>query len=229
VATDKDDFAMRQREKAFMSRYDALYEWACSLTNDPVEAEDLLQDCYVFFVTANTNKPIEDLDGYLRRMLSNVLRSNRMRQAPHNNGELNHPIKPRAHRTPVAAHLSLDNSPENRMFGQHKFNNAETERSRWQIVADAYTHLWDFFWLPIGLVSKLLWRLRLFPRQWAPWMFGSRFGRWPKRINYEHYTICSDADCDTCRSLGPGELDIDNEKEVTHDPFHILSNLKRSG
>ena len=36
------------------------------------------------------------------------------------------------------------------MFSQDKFNSAETERSRWQIVADAYTRLWDFFWYQLA-------------------------------------------------------------------------------
>lgn len=151
MATDKEDFAMRQREKAFASQYDALYRFACSLTDDPAEAETLVQDCYVFFVTANTNAPIEDLDGYLRRMLSNILRSNRIRQARFSNAD----NQPTNHTK--AVRLSLSSSSENRMFSNEKFNSAETERSRWQIVTDAYTRLWDFFWLPIGLISKLWW------------------------------------------------------------------------
>lgn len=79
VATNKPDIAMRQREEAFMSRYDALFRWAYSLTNDHAEADALMQDCYALFVTANTNALIEDLDAYLRRMLSNIRQSNLMR------------------------------------------------------------------------------------------------------------------------------------------------------
>jgi hypothetical protein len=114
------------------------------------------------------------------------------------------------------------------MFGQHKVNSAQTERNLRQIVADAYTWLWDLAWLPIGLISRLAWQLKLFPGRWAPWLFGSRFGRWPEKINVDHYTICTDSDCETCRSLEPGELDIDHEGEITHDAFGILSTLKRS-
>jgi len=114
------------------------------------------------------------------------------------------------------------------MFSEDKLNRAETERSRWTIVADAYTRLWDFFWLPIGLISKLPFRSKLFPARWAPWLFGSRFGRWPEKFNDSHYTICADADCETCSSLEPGELDIEVETEIKHDPFGVLSNLKNS-
>ena len=55
---------------------------------DPIGAEDLLQDCYVAFVSANTNTYIENLDGYLRRMLSNMLKSRRAREARYNVAEL---------------------------------------------------------------------------------------------------------------------------------------------
>jgi len=156
VATNKEDVAMRQREEAFLSRYDALLRWAYSLTNDHVEADALMQDCYALFVTANTNALIEDLDAYLRRMLSNIRQSNLMRQT---NAQANH-------NTPdTGALLSLSKSSENRMFGQDKVNTAETERSRRQIVGDAYTWLWDLFWLPIRLISKLCSHLKLFPRK----------------------------------------------------------------
>ena len=59
------------------------------MTGDPVEAEDLLQDCYVAFVSANTSTSIENLDGYLRRMLSNMLKSRRVREARYSIAELN--------------------------------------------------------------------------------------------------------------------------------------------
>lgn len=81
MATEKKALAVRQREKAFTIRYEALYRWACRLTNDPIEAEDLLQDCYVAYVSTHTTAIIENLDGYLRRMLSNMLRSKRMKEA----------------------------------------------------------------------------------------------------------------------------------------------------
>ena len=79
---------MRQRQEAFTLRYDALYRWACRLTEDPIEAEDLLQDCYVAFVSTNTNTCIENLDGYLRRMLAYMLRSKRTREARYTIAEL---------------------------------------------------------------------------------------------------------------------------------------------
>jgi RNA polymerase sigma factor (sigma-70 family) len=77
----KTAVAIRQREKAFTMRYDALYRWACRLTNDPVEAEDLLQDCFVAYVSTATTSIIENLDGYLRRMLAYMLQSKRMKEA----------------------------------------------------------------------------------------------------------------------------------------------------
>lgn len=113
------------------------------------------------------------------------------------------------------------------MFSSDTFNSAERERSLRQIVADAYTRLWDFFWLPIRIFAKLLLQTKLFPPQWTPWLFGARLGRWPEKINDEHYTVCRDTDRETCRSLLPGELDIDNDREITHDPFEILSKLRR--
>jgi hypothetical protein len=131
-------------------------------------------------------------------------------------------------RTPGAAPLSLNNFFKNRMFGQDKINSAERERSCRQIVGDAYTRLWDFFWLTIGLISKLCWHLKLFPLKWAPWFFGSTLGRYPEKIHDDHYKFCTDADCETCRSLEPGELDIDDEREIKHDPYGVLSYLKHS-
>ena len=49
------------------------------------------------------------------------------------------------------------------MFSPDSFKSAERERSLRQIVADAYTRLWDLFWLPIGFISKLLIQSKLFP------------------------------------------------------------------
>ena len=88
LVTDKKALAVRQREEAFTLGYDALYRWACRLTSDALEAEDLLQDCYVAFVSTNTNAFIENLDGYLRRMLAYMLRSKRTREARHNLAQL---------------------------------------------------------------------------------------------------------------------------------------------
>ena len=79
---------VRQRQEAFTSRYNTLYRWACRLTDDPVEAEDLLQDCYVAFVSTNTNARIENLDGYLRRMLAYLLRNKRTKEARYTVAEL---------------------------------------------------------------------------------------------------------------------------------------------
>jgi hypothetical protein len=81
------------------------------------------------------------------------------------------------------------------MFSPERFNGAEKERRLRQIVADAYTRLWDLFWLPIGFLSKLLWQWKLFQPHWTPWLFGARLGRWPEKINDDHYTLCRDVDC----------------------------------
>lgn len=113
------------------------------------------------------------------------------------------------------------------MFTFHSLKSAEKERKLHQIVVDAYTRLWDFFWLPIRLFAKLLLQTKLFRSRWTPWLFGALLGRWPKKINDDHYTLCRDTDCETCQSLLPGELDIDNEGQITHDPFNILSTLRR--
>lgn len=81
LARGRKALAVRERETAFTIRYDALYSWACRLTNDPVEAEDLLQDCYVAYVSTHRTAIIENLDGYLRRMLAYMLRSKRVKEA----------------------------------------------------------------------------------------------------------------------------------------------------
>ena len=49
-----------------------------------------------------------------------------------------------------------------------------------------------------------------------------------RKFNDSHYTICANADCETCNSLEPGELDIEVETEIKRDPFGVLSNLKNS-
>ena len=112
------------------------------------------------------------------------------------------------------------------MFRFDSFKSAKKERRLYQIAVDAYTHLWDFFWLPIRLLAKLLLQTKLCRRRWTPWLFGALLGRWPEKINDEHYTLCRDTDCETCRSVLPGELDIDNEGQITHDPFNILATLR---
>jgi len=65
-------------------RYDALYKWACRLTSNSTDAEDLLQDCFVAFVTTNRDELIENVDGYLRRMLAYMLAGKRRMDARFN-------------------------------------------------------------------------------------------------------------------------------------------------
>lgn len=65
-------------------RYDALYKWACRLTSNSTDAEDLLQDCFVAFVTTNRDELIENIDGYLRRMLAYMLAGKRRMDARFN-------------------------------------------------------------------------------------------------------------------------------------------------
>ena len=119
------------------------------------------------------------------------------------------------------------NSSAMRMFSPDRVKSAERERRLRQIVAVFYIRLWDLCWLSIGFISHVLWQAKLFPPYWQPWLFGARLGRWPEKINDEHYTLCRDADCETCSSLFPGELDIDDKGEIKHDPFDILANLRR--
>lgn len=59
------------REDLFIQRYDRLLGWAFRLTDhDRAAAEDLVQDAFIQFVQGRTDlKDIENLDGYLRRML----------------------------------------------------------------------------------------------------------------------------------------------------------------
>ena len=113
------------------------------------------------------------------------------------------------------------------MLSSKKLNRLERMRTLRQKVADTYTWLWDFFWLPIRFIANRQWLTKLFPAQWRPFLFGARLGRWPQKINDDHYTLCCDSNCETCTSLQPGELDIDHAKETTHDPFGILATLRR--
>ena len=59
------------REDLFIERYERLLGWALRLTDhDRAAAEDLVQDAFISFVQGRTNlEDIENLDGYLRRML----------------------------------------------------------------------------------------------------------------------------------------------------------------
>ena len=59
------------REELFAQRYEGLLAWALRLTNHHrPSAEDLVQDAFIQFVLGRTSiEEIENVDGYLRRML----------------------------------------------------------------------------------------------------------------------------------------------------------------
>ena len=67
VAAQPDE----KREQLFTERYAGLLAWAMRLTNQQRDvAEDLVQDAFVQFVLGRTRlEEIENIDGYLRRML----------------------------------------------------------------------------------------------------------------------------------------------------------------
>ena len=67
VAAQPDE----KREQLFTERYESLLVWALRLTNQQREsAEDLVQDAFVQFMLGRTRlEEIENIDGYLRRML----------------------------------------------------------------------------------------------------------------------------------------------------------------
>ena len=67
VAAQPDE----KREQLFTERYEDLLAWAMRLTNQQREsAEDLVQDAFVQFMLGRTRlEEIENIDGYLRRML----------------------------------------------------------------------------------------------------------------------------------------------------------------
>src|SRR5882724_9147724 len=60
-----------KREELFTERYERLLVWALRLTNQHrPSAEDLVQDAFIQFVLGRTSlEEIENIDGYLRRML----------------------------------------------------------------------------------------------------------------------------------------------------------------
>lgn len=61
------------REQLFTERYEALLAWALHLTRQQESAEDLVQDAFVQFMLARTQlEEIENIDGYLRRVLRNM-------------------------------------------------------------------------------------------------------------------------------------------------------------
>src|SRR5918997_5679758 len=67
VAAQPDE----KREQLFTERYESLLAWAMRLTNQQRDlAEDLVQDAFVQFILGRTRlEEIENIDGYLRRML----------------------------------------------------------------------------------------------------------------------------------------------------------------
>ena len=72
-----------KREQLFTERYASLLAWALRLTNQHREAaEDLVQDAFVQFMLGRTGlEQIENIDGYLRRMLRYMHASRMSRQA----------------------------------------------------------------------------------------------------------------------------------------------------
>lgn len=61
------------REQLFTERYEALLAWALQLTRQQESAEDLVQDAFVQFMLGRTQlEEIENIDGYLRRVLRNM-------------------------------------------------------------------------------------------------------------------------------------------------------------
>jgi len=81
VAAQPDE----KREQLFTERYEGLLAWAMRLTNQPRDAaEDLVQDAFVQFVLGRTRlEEIENIDGYLRRMLRYMHVSRLSRSAQH--------------------------------------------------------------------------------------------------------------------------------------------------
>lgn len=71
------------REELFAERYETLLGWALRLTHHQRDsAEDLVQDAFVQFMLARTQlEEIENLNGYLRRLLRNMYLSRATRLA----------------------------------------------------------------------------------------------------------------------------------------------------
>jgi len=74
-----------EREQLFTERYASLLAWAMGLTNQRRDAaEDLVQDAFVQFMLGRTRlEEIENIDGYLRRMLRYMHLSRLSRSAQH--------------------------------------------------------------------------------------------------------------------------------------------------
>ena len=72
-----------RREQLFTERYESLLAWALRLTNQNHEAaQDLVQDAFVQFMLGRTGlEQIENIDGYLRRMLRYMHAARRNRQS----------------------------------------------------------------------------------------------------------------------------------------------------
>ena len=72
-----------KREQLSIERYQSLLAWALRLTNQHLEAaQDLVQDAFVQFMLGRTGlEQIENIDGYLRRMLRYMHVSRMSRQA----------------------------------------------------------------------------------------------------------------------------------------------------
>jgi RNA polymerase sigma factor (sigma-70 family) len=72
-----------KRERLFTERYESLLDWAMRLTNRQRDAaEDLVQDAFVQFMLSRTQlEEIENIDGYLRRMLRYMYLSKMSRSA----------------------------------------------------------------------------------------------------------------------------------------------------
>src|SRR6185369_12833414 len=81
VAAQPDE----KRERLFTERYESLLAWAMRLTNNEREvAEDLVQDAFVQFVLGRSRlEEIENIEGYLRRMLRYMHVSRLSRSAQH--------------------------------------------------------------------------------------------------------------------------------------------------
>jgi RNA polymerase sigma factor (sigma-70 family) len=81
VAAQPDE----KRELLFTERYESLLAWALRLTKQQREsAEDLVQDAFVQFMLGRTRlEEIENIDGYLRRMLRYMYVSRMSRSAQH--------------------------------------------------------------------------------------------------------------------------------------------------
>lgn len=70
----------QEREEIFLTRRPALLKWATMLTGNRWDAEDLVQDLYVQWMLVRQPQ-IENVDGYLRRMLIYMNRA-RLKKMP---------------------------------------------------------------------------------------------------------------------------------------------------